>query len=51
MEEKKVLNNEELENKEQKLREDELNKVSGGGIVIRPTGDKQPIQPDDGNLL
>lgn len=51
MEEKKVLNNEELENKEQKLNEDALNKVSGGGIVLRPSGDKQPIHPDDGNLL
>lgn len=51
MEEKKVLNNEELENKEQKLNEDALNKVSSGGIVIRPSGDKQPTQPADDNLL
>ena len=51
MEDKKIVNNEEPENKEQKLREDELNKVSGGGIAIRSSGDKQPGQPNDGNLL
>ena len=51
MEDKKIINNEELENKEQKLNEDALNKVSGGGIALRPSGDKQPIQPDNGNLL
>ena len=51
MEDKKVLNDEAPENREQKLREEELNQVSGGGIAIRPSGNKQPKQPGDGNLL
>lgn len=48
---KKILNDEELENKEQKLQEEELKQVSGGGIAIRPSGNNQPQQPSDGNLL
>lgn len=51
MEDKNVLNNEETENKQQ-LQEDELNKVNGGIIAIRrPSGDKQPGQSNDGNLV
>lgn len=51
MEEKRALAFEESENKEQKLQEEKLNQVSGGGIAIRPSGNNQPRQSDDGNLL
>lgn len=39
-----------MENKKA-LKEDELTEVSGGGIAIRPSGNREPKQPDDGNLL
>lgn len=47
MEDKNIPDNAEVETKEPKLPEEELNKVSGGGIIIRPTGEK----PDDGGNL
>lgn len=51
MNDKKEKNNESAENKEQKLIEEELNQVSGGGIVLRPSGNNRPKKPTDGNLL
>lgn len=49
MEEKKELNNEELE--KQELHEEALNQASGGGIVLRPSGSNQLKQSGGGNLL
>ncbi len=46
IEEKKSIKNEEPQNK--KLKDDELNEVNGGGIAIRPSGNKPS---DNGNLL